>query len=250
MEFFEIADRRYARFPRLSRLPGVSHAFSTRPHDVSARRDDLAPIRAARRATMAGDLGFVSARLAHCVQVHQPGVAVIHEGSTGAFEATDGLCTNVRGTPLMVFSADCPLVVVVDPQSAALGVAHSSWRCTVAGIVPVLVERLRAEFGADPRRMHAGIGPSAGPQQYEVGSDVYDAAKTLPQRERHFVRQDGRMYFDLWSANRAQLLESSVPEENIEIAGICTMTATDVFYSFRREGAGCGHFGLMAGLSG
>ncbi len=250
MEFFEIADRRYARFPRLARLPGLSHAFSTRPHDVSARRDEFTATRAARRAAMATDLGFVSDRLAHCVQVHQSGIAVVREGSPGPFEATDGLCTSVRGTPLMVFSADCPLVLVVDPQSAALGVAHSSWRCTVAGIVPLLIERLRTEFGADPRRMHAGVGPSAGPQQYEVGADVYDAAATLPQRERHFARRNGRMYFDLWSANRAQLVDSGVPEENIEIAGICTMTVTDVFYSFRREGAGCGHFGLMAGLSG
>ncbi len=57
------------------------------------------------------------------------------------------------------------------------------------------------------------------------------------------------MYFDLWRANRAQLQAVGVRHANIETAEICTMCGGGLFYSFRREGAGCGHFGLMAGLT-
>ena len=37
-------------------------------------------------------------------------------------------------------------------------------------------------------------------------------------------------------------------KQKIERAGVCTLCRNDVFYSFRREGPGCGHFGLMAAL--
>jgi copper oxidase (laccase) domain-containing protein len=94
----------------------------------------------------------------------------------------------------------------------------------------------------------AGVGPSAGPTRYEVGEEVYEAAAGLPERERFFPRRDGRLYFDLWEANRSQLVFAGVSPENIEVAGICTISRTDLFYSYRREGPGCGHFCLLAGV--
>ncbi|MEW6254142.1 MAG: laccase domain-containing protein [Planctomycetota bacterium] len=46
-----------------------------------------------------------------------------------------------------------------------------------------------------------------------------------------------------------QLVAAGVQAENIEIAGVCTLCRNDLFYSWRREGAGCGHFGLLAALA-
>lgn len=279
LEFVTASGRRYARFPRLAALNGFAHAFSTRPEDVSARMDDRAPQRAARRALMAADLGFRAERLIHTVQIHEPRIAHVDEGSpAGAREGFDGLFTAAPGIPLMTFSADCPLILVVDPRRRAVGMVHSSWRCTLANAVPILIEQMRARLGCRPEELLAGVGPSAGPTEYEVGADVYEAAavldaiaanehvraasdadanRGLPSSATHPVRprdqffprlRDGRMTCDLWAANRAQLIASGVRAENIEVAAVCTMTHPDVFYSFRREGAGCGHFGLMAGL--
>jgi hypothetical protein len=81
-----------------------------------------------------------------------------------------------------------------------------------------------------------------------VQRDVFDAARGLPDFETLFPRRDVRMHFDLWEANRRELVDAGVQAANVEIAGICTMCRTDIFYSFRREGAGGGHFGLMAAL--
>jgi copper oxidase (laccase) domain-containing protein len=81
-----------------------------------------------------------------------------------------------------------------------------------------------------------------------VQDDVYEAAAVLPDRTRLFVRRGKRLYFDLWEANRSQLEQAGVPKEKIEIAGICTMSRSDLFYSYRQEGSGCGHFCLLAGL--
>lgn len=249
MHFYEVAGRRYAQFETLRRLPGLVHAFSTRPADVSARDDAQRGQRDARRRQMAADLGLSADRLRYCVQVHEPRIAVI-ESPDGPprMEGFDGLVTPLNDAPLMTFSADCPLLLVFDARQRVLGMVHASWRCTVAGAALGLVETLRGRFGCRPADLHAGVGPSAGPQRYEVQQDVYDAARAMIGRESCFARRDGRMYFDLWNANRLQLEHAGVPVAQVEVAGICTMTRTDVFYSFRREGAGCGHFGLMAAV--
>lgn len=147
----------------------------------------------------------------------------------------------------MTFSADCPLIVAWDPAAPVLGLAHASWRCTTAGIVGRLIETMRS-LGADPGRICAGIGPSAGPCCYEVGDDVREAAAVIPDVDRLFPERDGQVYFDLWSANRAQLIAAGVPASSIAVASVCTMCQNDVFFSYRREGVGCGHFGLMAAM--
>jgi YfiH family protein len=242
--------RRYARFPRLERAAGLVHAFSTRPQDVSMRTNGDAPVRAARRAVMIRDLGLDPERLRCCVQVHGTAIHVADDRSPARVEGVDAIVTATPGLPIMTFSADCPLVLLFEPQRRVLGLAHASWRCTLAEIVPKVVALMAEKFGARPAAMLAGIGPSAGPDAYEVKDDVYEAAAGQPERERLFPRRDGRMYFDLWTANRLALERAGVPAEQIEVAGICTMTRTDVFYSFRREGAGCGHFGLAAAVLG
>lgn len=251
VEFHHVEQRRYAQFSRLRSAPGLKHGFSTRPMDVSARDDERYAERAARRVQMARDLGFDPTRLFHTVQVHETQIARIDATSqAGAYPGFDALITSLPGAALMTFSADCPLVMVFDPRRRALGMVHASWRCTVAHASGLLVQALRDAYGCDPRDLLAGIGPSAGPTTYEVKEDVREAAAGLPDRDRLFPRRDGRMFFDLWQANQDELERAGLGPENIEIAGICTISSPEIFYSFRREGPGCGHFGLLAGLDG
>jgi hypothetical protein len=250
MIFETINSRRYARFERLAAAPGLTHAFSTRGQDVSMRRDARAEIRAAARDRMAADLGLAAARLCPCDQVHGPGLELIDQPRPAQIlPDTDAVITNVRAQPIMGFSADCPLILIHDPRTPALGIAHASWRCTVAGITRRLIHAMRDRFGCTPAQLVAGIGPSAGPTQYEVKQDVYDAAADLPDRDLLFPRSGDRMFFNLWQANRWQMLAEGIPDEHIETAGICTMTDQDTFYSYRREGRGCGHFALLAALT-
>ena len=247
---FEVVNgRRYARFESLAAATGLRHAFSTRPNDVALRVDAAATERSARRAAVTADWQLDPARLLACEQSHETRIAIIDEPRRGAIlPDTDATIVTVRAQPVMNFSADCPLVLIYDPVGRVLGTVHASWRCTVAALTANVMERMQSEFGCDPADCLAGIGPSAGPERYEVGEDVYDAAVDLPNRDALFLRQADRMCFDLWAANRAQLLAAGIPSNNIEIAGICTMSQTRDFYSFRREGAGCGHFGLLAAL--
>lgn len=250
MRFDRVGERRYARFERLAQAPGLVHAFSTRGQDVAPRGGCGAEQRAGNRAAMAADWGLEPARLLHCHQVHKPTLAIVRSlRPAAALADTDSVICSVPGQPVMCFSADCPLVLVYEPAARVLGVAHASWRCTVARITSRLVHAMVEYFGARADRMLAGIGPSAGPQRYEVGPEVYEAAAHLPGHDALFPRVDRRTCFDLWRANVAQLTAAGVPEHNIEVAGICTISDGELFYSYRREGAGCGHFGLIAALT-
>lgn len=249
MDFTTIGGRRYARFDRLGAERGLIHAFSMRPLDVSMRKDALAPQRRENRARFCVDWGVDPAALHACLQVHDTQIAAVRGDSPAVLEGVDGAIAAGLGVGLMSFSADCPLVLVYDPAAPAVGVAHASWRCTVAQISAALVRRLCGELGARPERMLAGVGPGAGPCCYEVKDDVWDAAAALPDRDALFRRDGGRMTFDLWAANAAQLAAAGVPHDRIETAGVCTMCRNAEFFSFRREGAGCGHFGLLAALA-
>lgn len=249
MNFIDINGRRYAQFRHLVAHTGLRHGFTTRPQNVSPKPGPHESIAAQNRDDVAADFGFPAVALCYCRQTHEPNIAVVTaQTPRGVFATTDGLITDQVEVPLMTFSADCPLVLVFDPANRVLGMVHSSWRCTVANATRKLVERMISEFNVVPSNLRAGIGPSAGPDNYEVGADVYEAAAELPNRDDLFHKRAGKLYFDLWNANRVQLQDAGVLEENIEIAEICTMDRTDLFYSYRREGVGCGHFGLIAGI--
>jgi copper oxidase (laccase) domain-containing protein len=118
----------------------------------------------------------------------------------------------------------------------------------VAGAASNLVRQMVDQFGSRADCLTAAITPSAGPCCYEVGDEVRRVASTrLAEAEACFVERDGRFLFDLWRANRRQLIDGGVPAEQIETAGLCSM-CDDRFWSHRRDGADAGRFGLIVAL--
>ncbi len=251
MQVETLGPNRYAHFERLSYFDGLVHAVTLRPLNVAQRPGPDEDQRAAHRAQAVADLGLDPRQLRYCEQVHRTNLDIVTAATpAGLLTGCDGAVTNIVGVPLMSFSADCPLVLLYDPLRRVVAVVHASWRCTVARICQRMVSLMAAEFGCTPPDLRAGIGPGAGPCCYEVQNDVYQAAAAakLERLDTLFAHRDGRMFFDLWAANRRQLLDAFIPEGQIETAGVCTMCRTDLFYSYRREGPGCGHFGLIAAL--
>lgn len=77
----------------------------------------------------------------------------------------------------MVLAADCVPVLMYDPRVRVIAAVHAGWRGTVGRITAKTVERMREEFGCDPRDVIVGIGPSIGPCCFEVGEEVVEAAR-------------------------------------------------------------------------
>ncbi len=235
-----------------TRHGGVSPApWSTLNFSVS-RGDDPARVRT-NRARFAQAVGIDSARVVVCHQVHGTHVVQVDASHVGTMqEHADGLITDAVGVPLGLVFADCVPVALYDPAHHALGVCHAGWRGTVQGTAVATLQAMQTAFGSEPGQVLAVIGPSIGPESYEVGPDVLAQAEAhLPEARRYFHYPNGpaaRPYFDLWQANAGQLTAAGVPPGQIEISGIDTAQRTDDFYSHRAEQGRCGLFGMTAWL--
>lgn len=80
---------------------------------------------------------------------------------------------------------------------------------------------MQAAYDTLPADVIACIGPSIGPESYEVGEDVLLLAYAkLADEYQLFTYPNGadqRPYFNLWRANASQLIESGVPEAQIKM---------------------------------
>lgn len=244
------------RFELLAGLAGLAHAITCKPWNMACHCGPDAGSAPDCRRRVCEYLGLPFEMLTCAEQVHGNELAVVDAATAGAgrngrasaVRGVDGLLTDRPGVGLMLLSADCPLVVVFDPRRRAVGVAHASWKGTVGQISRRLVGRMTAAFGSDPADLYAGVGPSAGPGQYVVGSNVLErAAASLADHERYFRQTPAGMTFDLWAANRDQLADSGISPDRIELAGLCTMR-DERFFSYRREGPRTGRFALVAAV--
>ena len=186
-------------------------------------------------------------------QVHSTDVAQVGWEDAGVRQQKcDALITDAVGLPLFLVFADCVPIVIYDPVHHVLGACHAGWRGTVDGMAGVALSAMVAAYGTDAADVYVGIGPSIGPESYEVGEEVFEkATSTLPDGERYFRRSSckpGNPRFDLWQANIDQMTAAGVPERQIELSGIDTARWTEDFYSHRAEKGRCGLFGLLTWL--
>lgn len=195
-------------------------------------------------------LGVDPAQAVKTSQIHGCGVAKVGWPDAGTRQMdTDGLITDAVGLPLFLVFADCVPVLLYDPRSHALGLCHAGWRGTVNGAATATLWAMQAAYDTQPVDVMVGIGPSIGPQSYEVGQNVVELAQArLPQADRFFTYPNGNPHFDLWQANAAQLNRAGVPESQIEISAMDTAQNTTDFFSHRAEKGRCGLFGVLAWL--
>jgi YfiH family protein len=136
----------------------------------------------------------------------------------------DALVSRTPGVAVSVRTADCFPILLADPETRAVAAVHAGWRGTAAGVVRTSLERMRTEFGTDPKNIFAAIGPGIGACCYEVGIDV--ARQFGLQRAGHL---------DLAVGNRDQLIGAGLKAERIERVGGCTFCNPAQFFSWRRD---------------
>ncbi|MBN1285333.1 MAG: peptidoglycan editing factor PgeF [Anaerolineae bacterium] len=159
----------------------------------------------------------------------------------------DGIITDRPNLALTMRFADCTPIFLHDPVRGVIGLAHAGWRGTVVGAGPSAVCKMVEVFGCRPADIWAGIGPSIGPARYEVGPEVVTAVREAFEYAGGLVRRVGSgFYLDLWAANQLALLRVGVGR--VDVAGICTASRTDEFFSHRAEGGRTGRFGAVLTL--
>lgn len=205
--------------------------------------DDPAAVRENReRLAAAIDLTLHAFVVPH--QVHRDHVEVIgrnHRGRgalsrEGAIPDTDALITAEPGVVLAITLADCVPIILYDPFTPAVGLAHAGWSGTVHHIAAKTVAAMCDVFGSDTSSLLASLGPSIGPDSYVVGSEVAEQIRyEYPGIGLTRAIGNGKALLDLWAANAADLESAGVAPTNIEIARIDTFQRTDDFFSARRQ---------------
>ncbi|MCR5421385.1 MAG: peptidoglycan editing factor PgeF [Lachnospiraceae bacterium] len=264
---------------------GIKYGFSTRLGGVSKgiyesmnlglklsdERENV--IENYRRFSKALEIDF---RKISCPdQLHNANVSVVtgeHAGCGIINELknhnADAQITNVRGIPLIVYSADCVPILLADPVKGAIGSIHAGWRGTVAEIAALTVMKMQEVYGCDPGNIRAVIGPSIGPDNYEVDDKVINELKkckyidltdcedvtgpVVRQEEGEkiytlyrTVKEKNKYMLDLWSINELILYKAGLKTDNIHNMKLCTMDNPDIFFSHRFTG---GKRGLNAGI--
>lgn len=183
-------------------------------------------------------------------QVHSADhvVAKAPRGAEEAHRKADIILTDQPQITLYMRFADCVPVFLYDPVRSAICMVHAGWLGTVRGATRAGVEAMEAALGSRPQDLVAAIGPSIGPDHYEVGADVVEQVTSIfgDQAQTLIETRGTSTYLDLWTANRLQLEQSGVTE--IEVSGLCTACHTDDWFSHRAEQGKTGRFGAILAL--
>jgi len=166
--------------------------------------------------------------------------------------------------------------LVADARLGVVGAFHAGWRGTVRRIVERGVGSMRAVFGSRTEDLQAAIGPCIHACCYAVGDEVVDEFQSQfnyadelfsevydrdPIKEKYpllflTARAPGhssigpQTHLDLVQANRQQLLDAGVEEENIWAAEECTSCRTDWLFSHRAEAGYTGRMMAAVGILG
>jgi YfiH family protein len=197
---------------------------------------------------------YDAGRLATLKQIHSAQV-IRAAGEPRLLGEGDAIITDQPGLLAGVKTADCLPILLADARRHAVAAVHAGWRGTVQEIARATVDRMREQFGTDPRDVYAAIGPGIAECCYEVGPEVIEGLQPFfPERRLGAASMESsaaaaeRAHVDLREANRRQLLAAGVPASQIDDGAPCTHCTPEELHSFRRDKEAAGRLISIIGL--
>ena len=233
------------RSPALETLArqGIRHGFFTRAGGVSqgiyrglntgAGSQDAREHVAENRARVATTMGVTPHSLLSLYQVHSPDALVVRAPFDGERPKADALVTDRPGLALGVLTADCGPILYADAQAGVIGAAHAGWKGALTGILESTVAAMEG-LGARRERIVAVLGPSIGPDNYEVGPEFVDRFTADSAANARFFSpsaKPGHALFDLNGYTVERLRNAGVAAHAVNR---CTYADETTFYSYRR----------------
>lgn len=163
-------------------------------------------------------------------QVHGIAVAQLDALAPGEVIIADGAVTGSRGRVAAVLTADCMPLLLADREGTRVAAVHAGWRGMAAGVIESAVAAMRV----DPARILAWMGPTIGPDAFEVGPEVREAfvARDARAEEAFRAHVPGKFMADLYRLARQRLAARGVRE--VSGGGFCTYHERERFFSYRR----------------
>jgi len=209
--------------PRLSQIPWLIHGFGTR----------LWALKDFRNRSPWKDFKVVWLKQTHSEEVHFIAAAPRRR------LLGDALATGEPEILLVVKTADCLPVFLIDEGARVVAAVHAGWRGTRGRILERVVQELRDRRGSTPRSLLAALGPCVGASCYEVGEDVRRAYQEAGLDGDLFrsiagAAAEPKYLLDLKEANRRQLIGRGLRPKNIFDVALCTH-CDERLLSFRRD---------------
>jgi YfiH family protein len=163
-------------------------------------------------------------------QVHGASVADLDRASEGEIAKADAAVARLPGQVGVVLTADCMPLFLSDAAGKRVAVAHAGWRGMAAGVIENAVRAM----DTDPAQVFAWMGPTIGPDVFEVGPEVREAFVQIDARAGAAFRPHvpGKYLGDLYALARQRLERAGV--KRVSGGGFCTYTEADRFFSYRR----------------
>lgn len=162
-------------------------------------------------------------------QVH--GTRVIGADNWQADMEADAIYSNQADQVCIVMTADCLPVLFTDSAGKQVAAAHAGWR----GLLNGVLENTVSQFVCEPGDIMAWLGPAIGPEQFEVGVEVFAAYTANSAKAEVAFRPHGSDHYlaDIYLLARQRLNQLGI---NAVYGGHhCTVTETDRFFSYRRD---------------
>ena len=215
---------KYLSDPRFEETNLVTHAFSLKTIPTPEK--------------LAETLNINTLDLTHAEQVHEDKIAIIDENTKGKVaKGCDALVTAAPHIPLVIRTADCVPIFLLDPKTKSIALVHAGWKGTLLKIAEKTIQTMRKSFGAQASDILAAIAPSIGECCYEVKKDVIEQLKGSEKNWKEFVTtsKENKWHLNLSKLNISQLLRAGIQEKNITTSKSCTSCEKDMFYSYRRD---------------
>ncbi len=250
-------------FDNLYKTGIVNHCFTTRVGGISknefkslnvsySRGDNKCDVdENLKRVSNA--VGFDKNKIVSGNQIHGTKILKVgYEHCNKNIEGFDGYITDKPNIVLCTFHADCVPLFFVDTVKKVIALSHSGWRGTANKMAQVTIEKMSELYGCKPQNILAGIGPSIGVCCFQIDEPVIEEFDNNISFAKEYIFDDkdykGHYKADLWGINKRLIIESGVPEKNIEVTDMCTMCNENLFFSHRRMGKNRGSMAAYLSL--
>jgi hypothetical protein len=163
-------------------------------------------------------------------QVHGTAVADLDRMGDSDVPLADAAVASTPGRVGVVLTADCMPLLLADAAGTRVGVAHAGWRGMAAGVIENTVRAMDIA----PQKLRAWMGPTIGPDAFEVGPEVREAFVQADAQSDGAFRphKPGKYMADLYALARRRLARAGV--ERVHGGGFCTYSDAQRFFSYRR----------------
>ncbi|MDY0132780.1 MAG: peptidoglycan editing factor PgeF [Desulforegulaceae bacterium] len=233
----------YAKAPVFENIKNLYHGFffrtggkSVSPFDslnVSFDVGDKESDVVRNRKFILNELGFdkmISVNQVHGISHYIPNPL---EGAYGEHflkkEDADILITDNPGQLLLIKTADCQPILIVDSKKRVCAAVHCGWKGLVSNIIVKTLDIMMEKYGSLPKDLSVAIGPSLGP----CCAEFVNYKKEIPESLWEF--RIGDYNFDLREISKQYFLKLGVEDRNIWIDQNCTKCREDFYFSYRNN---------------